>query len=79
MVPLIYLAGIFFSTQHLHGIWRYIAQLDPFLYIVDGFRYGFIAHTDYNIITGAIFVFAFAVIINVIGYILIRKGVCIKH
>jgi ABC-2 type transport system permease protein len=79
MVPLIYLAGIFFSTNHLDGVWRYVAQLDPFLYIIDGFRYGFIAHTDYNVVTGAIFVAVFAVSINSIGYILIKKGVRIKH
>ena len=76
---LIYLAGIFFSINHLHGVWRYVAQLDPFLYIIDGFRYGFIAHADYNVITGAVFVAVFALIINIIGYILIKKGVRIKH
>ena len=49
------------------------------LYIVDGFRYGFIAHANANIQFGALLVLCFAIVINVIGYMLIKKGVKIKH
>lgn len=79
MVPLIYLAGIFFNPHNFKGIWLAIAYLNPFLYIVDGFRYGFIAHSSANIVFGIIFVFTLAVIINGIGYMLIKKGIKIKH
>lgn len=79
IVPLIYLAGIFFNAYSFTGIWHYLALLDPFLYIVDGFRYGFIAHANANIEFGAFFVLFFAIVINLIGYILIKKGVKIKH
>lgn len=79
ITPLIYLAGIFFNVSLFSGIWRDIAMLDPFLYIVDGFRYGFIAHSSYNIEVGAIFVGGMAIVINIVGYILLRKGVSIKH
>ena len=76
---MIYLAGIFFNPHNLTGIWYYVACFNPFLYIVDGFRYGFIAHASANIEFGIIFVFALAIIINFIGYMLIKKGVKIKH
>lgn len=79
MVPLIYLAGIFFNPMNFNGFWKFVAFLDPFLYIVDGFRYGFIAHASANIIFGAIFVFCLAIVINFLGYLLIKKGVKIKH
>ena len=69
IVPLIYLAGIFFNPHNFSGIWQYIAYLNPFLYIVDGFRYGFIAHASANIEFGVVFVFCFAIVINFIGYI----------
>lgn len=79
ITPLIYLAGIFFNVGLFSGFWKKIAMLDPFLYIVDGFRYGFISHTSYNIVHGMLFVGVMSIIINIIGYILLRKGVSIKR
>jgi ABC-2 type transport system permease protein len=79
MVPLIYLAGIFFNPHNFSGFWQYVAYLNPFLYIVDGFRYGFIAHASANIEFGAGFVFILAIMINFVGYMLIKKGIKIKH
>lgn len=79
MVPLIYLAGVFFNPDTLPGFWHYVAYLNPFLYIVDGFRYGFIAHGNASIEFGAVFVLILAIIVNLIGYLLIKKGVKIKH
>ena len=79
MVPLIYLAGVFFNPHTLPGVWQYIAYLNPFLYIVDGFRYGFIAHASGNILTGSVFVLILALVINGVGYMLIKKGIKIKH
>ncbi|HMT03774.1 MAG TPA: ABC transporter permease, partial [Burkholderiales bacterium] len=79
IVPLIYLAGIFFNSYNFEGVWRFIAILDPFLYIVDGFRYGFIAHANSNIEYATISVLFFAILINLIGYWLIKAGIRIKH
>lgn len=79
MVPLIYLAGVFFNPQNFEGIWKLIAMANPFMYIVDGFRYGVIAHSSYNIVFGAVFVFTFAVIVNILGFILLKRGIKIKH
>ena len=78
IVPLIYLAGIFFNVNNFSGIWLHIASLDPFLYIVDGFRYGFIAHANSNIEIGCIFVMSLSIIINGIGYYLLKHGIRIK-
>ena len=79
MVPLIYLSGVFFNIQHLSPFWKSLALLDPFLYIVDGFRYGFVGHASFGIMYGAIFVLIFAVIINAIGISLLKNGIKIKH
>ena len=79
IVPLIYLAGIFFNPDSFSEIWRWLSMLDPFLYIVDGFRYGFIAHSGYNVAFGAFFVGVCAVLVNVFGYLLIKRGIRIKH
>jgi ABC-2 type transport system permease protein len=79
MVPLIYLSGVFFNIQHFSPFWKSLALLDPFLYIVDGFRYGFIGHASFGIMYGAVFVLAFAIIINVVGISLLKNGIKIKH
>ncbi len=79
MVPLIYLSGIFFNTANLGPVWRSLAMLDPFLYIVDGFRFGFIGHANFNLQFGVIFVLAFALIINLVGILLLKRGIKIKH
>jgi ABC-2 type transport system permease protein len=78
IVPLIYLAGIFFNPDTFTGIWHYFAMFDPFFYIIDGFRYGFIAHANYNVFWGAFFVGICALGINLFGYLLIKRGIRIK-
>ncbi|MFN8770357.1 MAG: ABC transporter permease [Neisseriaceae bacterium] len=79
IIPLIYLAGVFFNPHNLNGIWQWIAMANPFMYIVDGFRYGVIAHSSYNIIFGALFVLIFAVAINFVGFMLLKRGIRVKH
>lgn len=79
LIPLIYLAGVFFSPHNFSGIWRVLAYMDPFLYIIDGFRYGFIPHASTNIYFGACFVLFLAVVVNITGYLLFKKGIRIKH
>ena len=79
MTPLIYLSGIFFNVQHFSPLWKIFAMLDPFLYIVDGFRYGFVGYANFNLCFGMFFVMVFALVVNAIGYILLKRGINIKH
>jgi ABC-2 type transport system permease protein len=79
IVPLIYLAGVFFNPQNLGGIWGKIALFDPFLYIIDGFRYSFISHKSANIQFGIFFVLSLSIIINFAGYMILKKGIKIKN
>lgn len=79
MVPLIYLAGVFFNPHNFSSIWHVVAMVNPFMYIVDGFRYGFIAHSSYNIVFGGLFVFILAFMTNWLGYTLLKRGIKIKH
>jgi ABC-2 type transport system permease protein len=79
LVPLTYLSGVFFNPFQFTGFWHKVALLDPFLYIVDGFRYAFFTHQSANIWVGIIFVLVLALIINIVGYTLLRLGIKIKH
>jgi ABC-2 type transport system permease protein len=52
IMPLSFLSGTFYSTQRLPGIWYDISHANPFFYMIDGFRYGFINHADGNVWVG---------------------------
>lgn len=41
VLPLIFLSGVFYTIPSLSPFWQGISYLNPFFYIVDGFRYGF--------------------------------------
>jgi ABC-2 type transport system permease protein len=49
LTPLTYLGGIFYSIQALPPFWQQVSQLNPVLYMVNGFRYGFLGITDVNL------------------------------
>ncbi len=46
ITPLTYLGGIFYTIGGLPEPWQTIAKFNPILYIVDGFRYGFLGASD---------------------------------
>lgn len=46
ILPLTFLSGVFYSVDSLPPVWRQISHLNPFFYLVDGFRYGFFGHSD---------------------------------
>ncbi len=58
VTPLSFLSGTFYSIERLPPMWRDVALINPFFYMIDGFRYGFIGHHDGSLVTGAIVVTA---------------------
>ncbi len=46
VTPLSFLSGTFYSIERLPELGRAIAHFNPFFYAIDGFRYGFIGHSD---------------------------------
>jgi ABC-2 type transport system permease protein len=52
ITPLAFLSGTFYSTQRLPEPWLTVAHLNPFFYMIDGFRYGFTGHADGSLAVG---------------------------
>ncbi|BBK33903.1 ABC-2 type transport system permease protein [Stella humosa] len=52
VTPLAFLSGTFYSVERLPAEWAFIAHLNPFFYMIDGFRAGFIGHADGNRLVG---------------------------
>ena len=41
-----FLSGVFYSIQSLPAFWQGLSHLNPFFYMIDGFRYGFFGLSD---------------------------------
>jgi ABC-2 type transport system permease protein len=49
LTPLTYLGGVFYSIDLLPPFWSAVSHLNPVLYIVNGFRYGFLGTSDVDL------------------------------
>ena len=46
VMPMTFLSGVFYSVQSLPPFWRWVSHLNPFFYMIDGFRFGFFGISD---------------------------------
>lgn len=46
IMPLSFLSGVFYSIHSLPDFWQKVSHLNPFFYMIDGFRYGFFGVSD---------------------------------
>ena len=46
VMPMTFLSGVFYSIESLPPFWQGVSHLNPFFYIIDGFRRGFFGVSD---------------------------------
>ncbi|SDD03578.1 ABC-2 type transport system permease protein [Variovorax sp. CF079] len=46
IMPMTFLSGVFYSINSLPPFWQTVSHLNPFFYMIDGFRYGFFGVSD---------------------------------
>ena len=46
IMPMTFLSGVFYSIHSLPSFWQALSHLNPFFYMIDGFRYGFFGVSD---------------------------------
>ena len=46
IMPMTFLSGVFYSIHSLPVFWQKLSHLNPFFYMIDGFRYGFFGQSD---------------------------------
>lgn len=51
VVPATFLSGVFYSISSLPPFWRAVSSANPFFYLVDGVRYGFLGVSDVSPVT----------------------------
>tara|TARA_B100000029_G_scaffold68336_1_gene60779 strand:+ start:100 stop:912 length:813 start_codon:yes stop_codon:yes gene_type:complete len=78
IVPLSFLSGTFYSIKKLPEILQKISEWNPFFYIIDGFRYGFLGVSDGSLKFGLLYLIVLSCLIWFASYILFKKGYKIK-
>lgn len=79
ITPLTFLSGVFYSIHSLPAFWQTVSHFNPFFYMIDGFRYGFLGHSDVAISTSFSIVMAFTLVLSVFCLQLLRKGYKLRH
>ncbi len=79
IMPLTFLSGVFYSIHSLPGFWQKVSHLNPFFYIIDGFRYGFFGQSDVSPWTSFAIVGGAWLLISALAVHLLRIGYKIRN
>ncbi|WJG09151.1 ABC transporter permease [Aliiglaciecola sp. LCG003] len=78
LTPLTYLGGVFYSLTLLPEFWQMVSKANPIVYMVNGFRYGFLGVSDVDYMTSLALLVGFNVVLFTVAYQLINRGVGIR-
>ncbi|MBL4910971.1 MAG: ABC transporter permease [Alteromonadaceae bacterium] len=78
LTPLTYLGGVFYSISLLPEFWQDVSKVNPIVYMVNAFRYGFLGVSDVSITTAFIVIGLFITVLFTIAMTLISKGIGLR-
>ena len=78
IIPLSFLSGTFYTIDKLPNFLQSLSIINPFFYMIDGFRYGFLGKSDGSITVGLIYLSILALITWLASFYLYKKGYKIK-
>ncbi|MGF1685899.1 ABC transporter permease [Photobacterium japonica] len=78
LTPLTYLGGVFYSLSLLPAFWQSVSKLNPIVYMVNAFRYGFLGVSDVGIGTSFAVLAGFIAVLYAIAYYLIARGIGLR-
>jgi len=79
IMPLTFLAGVFYSIHSLPSFWQALSHFNPFFYMVDGFRFGFFGVSDVPPLTSLFVVAAACLVLSLITLQLLRSGYKLRY
>lgn len=74
LTPLTYLGGVFYSLSLLPTFWQWVSKLNPIVYMINGFRYGFLGISDVSLSFTFMTLTVFILILYGIAWQLVEKG-----
>lgn len=79
LTPLTYLGGVFYSLTLLPEFWQMVSKANPIVYMVNGFRYGFLGVSDVNVWLSLGLLVLFNAALFTTAYVLLKRGTGIRH
>ena len=79
IMPATMLSGVFYSIHSLPEIWQFISHLNPFFYMIDGFRYGFFGVSDVSPWLSLTIVSLFFLVVSGLALRLLQSGSKLRH
>ena len=78
VMPMTFLSGVFYSIHSLPPVWQTVSHLNPFFYMIDGFRYGFFGISDVSPWLSLAVVGGALAVISALAVALLRSGYKIR-
>ena len=79
IMPMTFLSGVFYSIHSLPPTWQTVSHLNPFFYMIDGFRYGFFGVSDVSPWLSLAIVGSALIVVSVTAVHLLKIGYKIRH
>jgi len=70
---------VFYSLDSLPPFWQTVSRFNPFFYMIDGFRYGFLGAHDGAPTLGLAVSTGFLLLISLVSIFLLHKGYKLRH
>ncbi|OCG41874.1 ABC transporter permease [Gilliamella sp. Bif1-4] len=78
LTPLTYLGGVFYSITMLPTFWQWVSKINPIVYMINGFRYGFLGVSDVPLWITFSMLILFVTVLYVIAWRLIDRGLGLR-
>jgi ABC-2 type transport system permease protein len=75
---LTYLGGVFYSLSLLPDFWRGVSALNPIVYMINVFRYGFLGFADISVGLSMLVIVGFCVGLWLLAYYLVSRGIGLR-
>ena len=79
LTPLTYLGGIFYSIKLLPDFWQSVSHINPILYMINAFRYGFLGITDIELGISYALICVFIAVLFMLNLRLLHTGFGIRQ
>jgi len=74
IMPLSFLSGVFYSIHSLPPFWQKVSHLNPFFYMIDGFRYGFFGAGDISPVVSFSVVSVSVLLLSWLTLVMLKSG-----
>ncbi len=79
ILPLSFLSGAFYSIHTLPELWQTISKCNPFFYLIDGFRFGFLGISDASAFISLCIVIAFFLFVSALCLWMLKIGYKLRN